>query len=63
MHAKLAACVLYRGKMQGCVSNDRTRSYLNGKVFTAIHAEINAISGFIRTHCKDARNVRVRSKT
>lgn len=62
MKSKLGACVVYRGKLVNVGFNSNDRSYMHGNSYTAIHAEISAITKFIQSNSNSLNNQNIRVK-
>lgn len=62
MKTKLGAAIVYKGKLVNLGYNSNDRSYMNGNSYTAIHAEISAISQFIRSSGNNNSNQNMQVK-
>ncbi len=51
MNSRLAACVLYKGKISSCNYNDNNRTSIMGNIFYSVHAEMGSLADFSNKVC------------
>jgi hypothetical protein len=57
MKTRLGACVIYRNKAIHYGTNRDDRSGIKGSLFPAIHAEVDVVTKFLQTNCRNTRHL------